>query len=194
MFKCNWKKDILSTPNLLTSVRILLIPVYVTIYRNAKEPADYFLAAGVLGISCLTDWIDGKIARRFGKITTLGKILDPVADKATQLALMLCLTPRYPILFLLLIPFVFKEIFQLIAATAALKNGKMLDGALFAGKFSTAILFLSLLIMVMFPNLSDPTLAIIVCVDGLFLIFSFVSYFEAYYGKNNKLRNLFSES
>ena len=95
----NWKKDILNIPNLLSLFRLLLIPVYITIYLRAQDKADYFLAASILAVSCLTDMIDGQIARRFNMITDLGKLLDPIADKLTQFALVLCLSLRHPVLY-----------------------------------------------------------------------------------------------
>ena len=76
MFITNWKKEILTIPNLLSLFRLLLIPVYMSIYW--KE--NYYLAAAILVVSCLTDAVDGWIARRFNMISNLGKLLDPVAD------------------------------------------------------------------------------------------------------------------
>ena len=111
MFIKDWKKDICSIPNLLSLLRLILIPVYITIYLNARESADYYLAAGILAVSCLTDMIDGKIARRFNMISTAGKILDPLADKLTQFSLILCLASAYPILWYLVALFFVKELF-----------------------------------------------------------------------------------
>ena len=102
MFIKDWKKEVFSIPNLLSFFRILLIPVYIAIYCNAKMASDYYLAAMILAVSCITDLVDGKIARKFHMVTTLGKILDPLADKATQFALILCLAGKYPILWTLL--------------------------------------------------------------------------------------------
>jgi phosphatidylglycerophosphate synthase len=60
----NWKKEILTIPNLLTVFRLALIPVYISIYLNADKPSDYYLAAGILALSCSTDMIDGFIASK----------------------------------------------------------------------------------------------------------------------------------
>ena len=109
MFIKDWKKDIFTIPNMLSLFRLALIPLYVTIYLNAKSNADYYLAAAILAVSCLTDLIDGKIARHFNMISSLGKILDPVADKATQFTLIICLTVKYRILWYLVGLFVLKE-------------------------------------------------------------------------------------
>ena len=84
----NLKKEIFTIPNLLSLFRLVLIPVYVVIYLNARAPEDYFLAGGILAVSCLTDLVDGKIARHFNMISTVGKVLDPVADKSTQFTLL----------------------------------------------------------------------------------------------------------
>ena len=146
----NWKKDILTIPNLLSLFRLILIPVYMVIYLNAQNQADYYLAGGILAVSCLTDLVDGQIARHFNMISTVGKILDPLADKLTQFALIVCLAVRYPILWLLICLFVVKESFQLIAGFLTLRKGKMLTGALFTGKICTTLLFITLIVLVLF--------------------------------------------
>ena len=150
----NWKKEILSIPNLLSLFRLALIPVYILIYLNATNAAGYYLAAAVLAVSCLTDLIDGKIARHFNMITTLGKILDPLADKATQFSLIVCLSVKHPILLYLIGLFVVKEGFQLIAGSISLRKGIILKGALLSGKICTTILFVSLILLVMIPEIS----------------------------------------
>ena len=73
MFIKDWKKEILTIPNLLSLFRLLLIPVYVVIYVNANDSAGYYLSAAILAISCLTDMIDGKIARHFDMVSAIGK-------------------------------------------------------------------------------------------------------------------------
>ena len=190
MFIKDWKKDILTIPNVLSLFRLLLIPVYVIIYLNARNDSDYYVAAGILAVSCLTDMIDGKIARHFNMISTLGKILDPLADKATQFALILCLAMKYPVLWNLVIVFVVKESYQLIAGGINLKKGKMLKGALLSGKICTTVLFLSLILMVMLPNLSPSTINIIAIIDAVFMVISLVEYLITYYKRDNKFQSL----
>lgn len=186
MSKKDWKKEVLSIPNLLSIFRLILIPVYITIYLRARDPADYFLAAAILAVSCLTDMIDGKIARRFNMITELGKLLDPIADKLTQFALILCLSLRHPVLWFVVILFFIKEIFQLIGCTISLRQGKTMTGALLPGKISTTILFISLITMVMLPDLSESVVLAIALVDSVFLIIAFASYAFAFFSKKAK--------
>lgn len=78
LFKGCW-----TIPNLLSLIRILLIPVFAVLYWNGS----YGWAVLTLVLSGLSDFFDGKIARKFNQISALGKILDPVADKLTQITL-----------------------------------------------------------------------------------------------------------
>lgn len=190
MFIKDWKKEIFTIPNMLSMLRLLLIPVYVIIYLNATERSHYYLSAGILAVSCLTDMVDGKIARHFNMISNLGKILDPVADKATQFTLIVCLAMRYPILTYLVLLFVVKEGFQLVAGGCALKKGMMLDGALLAGKICTTVLFLSLILLVMLPTIPYETVVAVTAVDSVFMLFSFVQYIFAYFGKHKKIHDI----
>ena len=88
-------REMFTIPNILSYFRILLIPLFVYLYFKAETPPEFFRAAVVLGISGFTDLFDGKIARRFNQITELGILLDPVADKLTEGAVVLCLMTRY---------------------------------------------------------------------------------------------------
>lgn len=176
----DWKKEIFTIPNLLSLFRLLLIPVYVTIYLNAQSNLDYFLAAGILAVSCLTDMIDGKIARHFNMISTVGKVLDPVADKLTQFTLILCLAVRHNILWYLVGLFFVKESFQLIIGGINLKKGRMLKTSLISGKISTTVLFISLVLLVLLPALPENVINWITITDGIFLLTAFLDYAIAY--------------
>jgi cardiolipin synthase len=186
MFTNDWKKEIFSIPNLLSLFRLLLIPVYVVIYLNATTPDAYFLSAAILAVSCLTDMIDGQIARRFNMITTVGKVLDPFADKVTQFTLVICLAIKHPALWFLAALIFVKEILQLIAAWVNLKKGRMLKAALMAGKICTTVLFVSLILMVMVPTLPETVIHIIAIIDAVFLIIAFADYAIAYFKKESE--------
>lgn len=188
-----WKKDLFTIPNFLSLFRLVLIPVYIVIYLNADSSEDYYISAGILAVSCLTDLIDGKIARHFNMISNTGRILDPLADKATQFALMVCLTIRYPLLWILAALFVIKELFQLIAGFLILRKGKILSGALLAGKISTTVLFISLILMVMIPTMSSMAVYIIAAIDGVFLLISFVGYIGVYITHSSMIQELAPE-
>lgn len=186
----NWKKEILTIPNLLSLFRLALIPVYMVIYLNATENWHYTVSAVILAISCLTDLVDGYIARQYNMISTLGKILDPVADKATQFTLIICLAFRYHAMGWLIALFVLKEGFQLIAGLVTLRKGRMLDGALMSGKVCTTILFISLIVMVLIPNLPEIAVNVIVIVDSIFMVIAFVDYARVYFTNGAKIKDI----
>lgn len=186
----DWKKDLFTIPNLLSLFRLVLIPIYIVIYLNAKEAMDYYIAGGILAVSCLTDAIDGKIARHFNMISTVGKILDPLADKITQVTLIVCLAIRNPVIWVLVGLFVVKESFQLIAGLLTLRKGQMLTGALISGKICTAVLFVSLILMVLLPGLDQTVIRIITVVDCVFVVIAFIGYAKTYFTHSSMIQDL----
>ena len=185
----DWKKEIWTIPNLLSLFRLALIPVYITIYLNASSSSDYFIAAAILAVSCLTDLIDGKIARRFNMVSTIGKILDPLADKLTQFSLIMCLALKHSFLWYLVGLFVVKESFQLIAGGINLKRGRRLKGALLSGKICTAVLFVSLIVMVLIPELNPNIVNFITVIDLCFMLISFTNYLITYFKNDDQFQH-----
>ena len=183
----SWKEELLTIPNCLSIFRLLLIPVYIRMYLNASISLDYYLAGTVLGVSCLTDLADGKIAREYHMESKAGKLLDPLADKMTQLALLLSLLKDHRILYPILILFLIKESFQFGCMVVFARKGKILTGALFSGKLCTTVLFGSFLLLVLFPQLHPSWVLFLVLLDAGFLISAFCSYAGAYFGNNPKL-------
>ncbi len=190
MYIKDWKKDFFTIPNMLSLFRLILIPVYVMIYLNAVSNTDYLIAGGILAVSCLTDMIDGQIARHFNMISTVGKVLDPLADKATQLTLIVCLAVKRPLVLWVLGLFVLKEAFQLIAGIVALRKGKMLTGALISGKICTTVLFVSLILMVLIPTMPDHYFNALLGVDAAFLLVAFADYVRVYVTHSKMIQKL----
>ena len=189
----DWKAEILTIPNILSLLRLLLIPIYVAIYLNAAEIWHYYMAAAVLAVSCLTDMVDGIIARQFNMITNLGKLLDPVADKATQFAMILCLASRFWMMYLMIVVFVVKETFQLVACGLNLRHGKALDGALLSGKVCTTVLFATLILLVMVPAMPELSGNLMIAIDTVFLLIAFGDYVMAYYGQQSLVVDIFKK-
>ena len=190
MHGLNWKKGVLTIPNFLSLFRLLLIPAYVSIYCNAAKQADYVLAAGILALSCFTDLIDGKIARKYCMVSTVGKILDPIADKLTQFSLILCLAFQRPVLWLVISLFVVKEFFQLVAGLINLRRRKILSGVLYSGKVCTTVLFISLIALVLFPDLSPSYVTVIAGVCTVVLIIAFADYVRVYLTNSPMIQDL----
>jgi CDP-diacylglycerol---glycerol-3-phosphate 3-phosphatidyltransferase len=84
------REELLNAPNLMTLGRIACIPVFIALlaYENRRNS---FLAAAVFAAAAISDWIDGWLARVSNKVTTLGKFLDPLADKIIVLSALVIL-------------------------------------------------------------------------------------------------------
>ncbi len=187
------KKEILTIPNLLSIFRLLLIPVYVYIYLHAEKISDYWLAGGILALSSLTDMADGIIARRCNMISKFGKILDPVADKLTQGTLMVCLGLKYKNMLMLFLLFVIKEGFMAVMGIINLRRGKMLEGAKFSGKLCTTVLFICMIILILFPDASSSLVNFLIIISAFFMIISLITYFVAYFKRNDELVSIGKE-
>ena len=174
------KREIFSIPNLMGYFRILLIPVFSWMYCTADSTGDYYAAAVVVGVSGLTDMFDGKIARRFNMITELGKFIDPLADKLTQAALLLCLAVRYPLMRAVLALFVIKEGFMLVMGALLLPRGRKLDGAMWFGKVCTAVLYAVLFLLLLLPGIGTAAANVLIGICGVFLLFSFGMYIPVF--------------
>ena len=187
------KSKVFTIPNILSMFRLALIPVYVTVYLHAKTLKGYLLAAVILGVSTLTDCFDGIIARKCNMISKLGIALDPIADKATQGILIICLCLRKGnlALWLLFALFVIKEGFMLVMGIVNLRHGKMLKGAIFTGKMSTTVLFISMIALVLFSEgIPDRAVNIIVIICAVFMLISLITYIPAYFSKDNNLQSI----
>lgn len=140
--------EILSIPNLLSILRIVLIPIVISVYTRG-----HVVAAGVLLIfSALTDTADGIIARRFNQITNLGKMLDPIADKLTQFCIAFCLCFSYNALIPLAIILAVKELMMGALGLMLLRRGSKPFGARWWGKVATFVFYVAAIIIMMFGN------------------------------------------
>ena len=157
--------------------RILLIPFIVCCYIVYN---DYVTAIILVAVSAVTDMLDGFIARKFGQVTDLGKILDPISDKLTQGALIICLISKYKYLWIMIILFVLKELTVGILGLLVLKRANQVSGAQWYGKLCTTvtliILGLLLLFPFVFPGMPDAVAYILSAVCTGFILFSLVMY------------------
>ena len=184
------KNEVLTIPNLLSLFRLLLIPVYAILYLKAESLKDYIISAAVLAVSAITDMVDGIIARKCNMVSRLGIMLDPFADKMTQGVIMICLSFRHWEIIPLLILFIIKEAFMLIMGCLHLKHKKMLDGALFTGKICTTVLFVSMIALVVFRDLSHTAIVAIVGVCAVFMLISLISYAMCYFRQSSHIKDI----
>lgn len=130
------KEEFWTIPNILSMVRILLIPLIIYLYC-VKHNNLWTLT--VIAVSVLTDIVDGFIARRFDMITDFGKFIDPVADKATQLTVFACLITTHRLMLVPFLVLLVKELGSLLLRLAVFKKNGVVEGAHWHGKVSTGI-------------------------------------------------------
>lgn len=141
---------ILTIPNILTFLRICMIPWFMWTYLVKHD----LIATGlILLLSYITDCVDGDIARRFNMISNLGKALDPLADKLTQLAMLACLLKQFPHMWLVLIVMCIKELFALVTCLMAIRRTGEVQSSEWHGKQTTDILCWTLIAHALFPNI-----------------------------------------
>lgn len=169
-------KELGSIPNILSIVRVIMIPVFITMYLNAETVRDYRVAGVVILLSGFTDLLDGVIARKYNQITELGKLLDPLADKMTQAAIVFCLMLRFQYMWMIVVLFVVKETSMLIWNLVLIRQEKKLDGALWYGKVSTAVFYACMFLVITFPNIHPLWANSLMLVTGFFLFLSFTMY------------------
>lgn len=185
LFK-GWK----TVPNFISFVRILLIPVFGYLYYN-----NYLIPAlCVLAVSGLSDLVDGKIARRFNQVSSLGKVLDPVADKLTQITLAVILLLKFRSsgdsmirafgwVFLV---FLIKEAVMVIGGAVMLAFNIRPGAAEIYGKAATVAFYaVTIIIMAFGPGvgalekywaLPGVAMGILVVIAAVMTIIAFISY------------------
>lgn len=168
-------KKIFTIPNLLSLVRILLLPVFIWLYSVRK---DYRAAFVVLLISGITDLLDGFIARRFHMISVLGKMLDPIADKLTQAAVLLSLGSRFPLLFVLAGLFVLKEAVTGVMFLTVMRKTQEVRGADWHGKLTTFLLDFTMLLHILWFEIPLWVSHLFTGLCALVMVLSFLLYFR----------------
>ncbi len=166
-------KDVFSIPNILSYIRILLIPVIIWAYC---EKENGLITAIAVILSGITDVADGKIARRFNMVTDIGKVLDPIADKLTQIAMMYCLLTKYELMLPAFIILIVKEIFMAVTALLEARVSQQINGALWYGKACTVVLYATMLILLFFINIPLMVANILIIISIVAMLFSMVLY------------------
>lgn len=173
-------KEIFSAPNLLSIFRILLIPFIAYTYLTATEYTDYLISGVLILISALSDTADGFLARRYNLVTDLGKMLDPVADKLTQIVLAVCVAVKIPGTAILLVIFILMEAIMILGGLFLLKRGVRIPGAMWFGKLATLVFYAVMIVMVFWPSPSSLFVSICVAVVLFFMLFSFIMYIPVF--------------
>ncbi len=183
-------------PNALTVLRFLLIPIIVI----ACVQGQYILAIAVLSISGLTDILDGTIARKYNYITDFGKLMDPLADKATQISLLTTLFIKGAIPIWILAIVVLKE-FCMVSGASFLYGKELVVSSKWYGKLATVLFYVAMVISLFLEQIGNTTnniikvigiadtiiyyLAVITTIASL-IMYMKAFYIQGYLKKNNE--------
>ncbi len=170
-------KFVWNIPNVLSLVRLALLPVFAVLYL--QDQFEWSLVA--LAMSGLTDLFDGVIARKFNQITEIGKLLDPFADKLTQIVVLVCLTIRNPQLNVLVIICFVKELLQAIGGFILFSRKEIIRGSKWFGKVSTFTFYIAMLMIAIWPTMPPWLLTTLIIIVAVMMIFSFFMYLAIYF-------------
>lgn len=181
----------MTVPNLLSVIRIIFVPVFAYFFMKG----DKILAISILIASGLTDFFDGKIARRFNQVSALGKVLDPVADKITMLTIAVMMiilfrraqSPVIRAAGYVFIVFIVKELIFVIGGALMIAFGIRPGAAEIWGKVATFVFYLVMIAILFigpevgaFAQIMPEAVAmILVCISALCTVIAFISYLPA---------------
>jgi len=170
------KKVLFNIPNCLCFFRILLIPLFLYVYFVADFKNRYIVAAFVLVISSISDFLDGFIARKFNMVTDFGKFIDPVADKLTQFVLAITLLFSYPLAWILLIIIILKDLMLAIVGLYLYDYGLKITGASWWGKIATAYFYIIVIVLIGL-HIPNTVISFVLIITGsVLMLLSFILY------------------
>lgn len=175
-----------NVPNILTMLRFVFIPfIVVALYFN-----NYILAFILLTISAITDVLDGFIARKYNFITDFGKLMDPLADKATQIVILIELGLKHIVPYWILCIIALKE-FIMIAGASFLYGKDLVVSSKWYGKLTTVVFYIAIVSSLFIGYFDLPTRfdAYLYYTGVILTLFSLVMYFKSFYAQGY-LKNL----
>jgi cardiolipin synthase len=149
---------------------------YLMVFIKVEIDEKRKILAGILILSAITDWLDGRIARKFHMVSELGKLLDPIADKLTQGILLICLLMQYRIAKYVLLLFLIKESYMGIVGLKTIKETGKNEGAMWYGKVSTAVFYTVMVILTLFPQMPHYIGEYLLIGCGGFMLLAFILY------------------
>ena len=166
--------DIKNLPNTLSVIRLAMVPLFAWLFLTGYIPAAVivFIVAGA------TDVVDGYIARKYNCTSTLGKILDPLADKLLQMTAFLCLWYREYVPFWMPLIYLLKELGTVIGAFFICRKSKSVVKSNFFGKLATVLVFGAVFVISMFHESIGTFGVNVICVlVAVYFVFSCGVYF-----------------
>ena len=166
----------LNLPNILTFLRILMVPIYVVLFLEPTVSRS-IIAASVFGVAALTDLLDGHLARRRGQVTKVGRLLDPVADKFLVISGLILLVQFQRIEAWLAIAFIGRELGITGLRAVAAAKGLIIDAGKY-GKYKAVLQIIGIILLTLQGAIVLPFFDLHLLGTGLLylaLMFSIIS-------------------
>lgn len=154
-------------------MRLGMIPFIVWAYCIKGSNTLTFV---LLTLSGATDVVDGFIARHYNMVSDFGKAIDPVADKLTQVAMLVCLVTRFPLILLPLILMTVKEILMGVTQLIVIKRTGEIKGAVWHGKLNTVLLYGVMAVHILWYNIPSGISAALICLTTVMMAISCLFY------------------
>lgn len=165
----------MNLPNILTLLRIVIIPFFTWRFLIG----DVVGAIILLLASGFTDFLDGFIARKFNLITKTGALLDPLADKLTQIVVSFCIAYNgFELMWIVFGFLVLKEVFMIIGGVKLYADDDIVIHAKWYGKVATFVIYLSFYLLILFGGIMHDNVKLVIIVTALgFSLLAFINYF-----------------
>lgn len=176
MFK---KKEILTVPNLLSLIRLLLVPVIYILYHYHHT----MIAVGVILFSGSTDIADGWVARKFNMTSDFGKFFDALSDKLTEAVMIVLIIPNHSLYIAPFILLLIKEGIMIMYGFVALKASNTVNSAKWHGKVNTFVIYVVMITMFVFRDMPlwlEIVLVSLSCSSQLMSLILYVIFYHKF--------------
>lgn len=161
-------------PNVLSVFRLLMVPAFIAVFF-LDYPAHILAALSIFILAGATDVVDGYLARHYGWISNLGKVLDPLADKTMQCAVLICLYIKHIIPLWLLVLYAAKELAMLSGAMFIFRKMSVIVVSRWCGKLAVCVFYAAVFSLLMLENNGARTPALTYAICGVTILVAVIA-------------------
>ena len=173
MDESKYKYKVITIPNILSFIRVLMIPLFVWFSVKGR----LWISLAIICASWVTDIVDGFIARRYNMVSNVGRILDPIADKLTQLAVMICICLNCRRMLILVIALVVKEVTNGVIGLVMMKKHRDALDSKWHGKLATTVIYITIVAhLIWWQDMSPAVSYLLIGATLAIMTLSFVLY------------------
>lgn len=170
---------LVNIPNILSVFRLGLVPVFVSVYFSGTDTSHVY-ATGVYVLAAFTDFLDGRIARKYNLVSKLGRILDPLGDKIMTFAVLLCITIDKLVPAWAVVVFIVKEGLMAIGGVLVYRKITDMPPANYIGKSATVVFVVVCALLMLIDDIPKAYATAMISVAIIVMLAAFVSYLVRY--------------